>query len=154
VLLRIRVANVRSLRDEQELTFVVPDAEISAAARRVVLGGEQASRVLPLIGIFGANASGKSNVLAALVEMRTAVVESYAKRASYDGIPRSYFALEEKWKDEPSFFEVDIEIDGIRWTYGFELGPRRVEAEWLHSYPRGYRQVWLDRDASRINEFE
>lgn len=154
MLLRFRVANVRSLRDEQELSFVVPDSEVSAAARELRLGGDRPVNVLPLIGIFGANASGKSNVLAALVEMRTAVLNSYARWASYDGIPRNHFALDARQESEPSFFEADIVIDGIRWTYGFELGPTRVEAEWLHSYPRGHRQVWLDRDTSRSTPYE
>ncbi|MGW1257287.1 AAA family ATPase [Streptomyces sp. NPDC002513] len=154
MLLRFRVANVWSLRDEQELSFVVPEDETSAAARVVELPGGRSLGVLPLIGVFGANASGKSNVLAALVEMRNAVLNSYARWASYDGIPRSVFALDRKARKEPSFFEVDLVMDGVRWTYGFELGPSRVEAEWLHSYPRGYRQVWLDRDASREEAYE
>ncbi|MER7001636.1 ATP-binding protein [Dactylosporangium sp. NPDC000555] len=154
MLLRFRVANVRSLRDEQELSLVVPDGEVSAAAFELKFASDQSVSIFPLIGIFGANASGKSNVLAALVEMRTAVLNSYARWASYDGIPRSHFVLDTKKKAEPSFYEVDFTVDNIRWTYGFELGPTRVEAEWLHSYPRGHRQVWLDRDASRSVPFE
>nr|WP_223190704.1 ATP-binding protein [Streptomyces sp. TRM68416] len=153
-MLRFRVANVRSLRDEQELSFVVSDDETRAAVRQVELAGGRSVGVLPLIGIFGANASGKSNVLAALVDMRSAVLNSYARWASYDGIPRTVFALESKAANEPSFFEVDLVLDGVRWTYGFELGRARVEAEWLHSYPRGHRQVWLDRDASRGEAYE
>ncbi|WP_328487315.1 AAA family ATPase [Streptomyces zaomyceticus] len=155
MLLRFRTANVRSLRDEQELSFVVSEGESSAAARPVHLAGSGALGVLPLIGVFGANASGKSNVLAAMTDMRTAVLNSYARWASYDGIPRRTFELGSgKEEREPSFFEADLVIDGVRWTYGFELGPERVEAEWLHSYPRGHRQVWLDRDASRSEVYE
>lgn len=154
MLLRFRTANVRSLRDEQELSFVVPEGEASEAARPLELAGSGALGVLPLIGIFGANASGKSNVLAAMTDMRTAVLNSYARWASYDTIPRRAFALVAKDEGEPSFFEADLVIDGVRWTYGFELGPARVEAEWLHSYPRGHRQVWLDRDASRAEVYE
>ncbi|MGW7243107.1 AAA family ATPase [Streptomyces sp. NPDC054804] len=154
MLLRFRVANVRSLRDEQELSFVAPEAEEPFPARPVDLVGGRSLFVLPLIGIFGANASGKSNVLAALVDMRNAVLYSYARWASYDGVPRSVFALDSKGRDEPSFFEVDLALEGVRWTYGFELGGERVVAEWLHSYPRGHRQVWLDRDVSRAEEYD
>ncbi|MFG2137222.1 ATP/GTP-binding protein [Streptomyces sp. NPDC048650] len=154
MLLRFRVANVRSLREEQELSFVVADDEPSAAARPLELAGGRSPGVLPLIGIFGANASGKSNVLMALVDMRNAVLNSYAHWASYDGVPRKVFALDAEGVSEPSFFEVDLVIDGVRWTYGFELGAGRVEAEWIHSYPRGHRQVWLDRDASRAEVYE
>ncbi|MEO3859357.1 hypothetical protein [Acrocarpospora sp. B8E8] len=59
-----------------------------------------------------------------------------------------------KGEDDPSFFEADFVIDAVRWTYGFELGPTRVVAEWIHSYPRGHRQVWMDRDTSRAEVYE
>nr|WP_244501177.1 ATP-binding protein [Streptomyces sp. TP-A0874] len=123
-------------------------------ARRLVLAGDRSVDVFPLVGIFGANASGKSNVLAALTDMRNAVLNSYGRWASYDGTVRVPFALDAEVSDEPSFFEVDLTLDDVRWTYGFELGSERVEAEWLHSYPRGRRQIWLDRDASRQKEYQ
>lgn len=154
MLLRLRVANVRSLRDEQEVSFVASGEESSAAARSLTLGGDQSVSVFPLIGIFGANASGKSNVLTALTDMRSAVLNSYGRWASYEGTKRTAFALDAKSGNEPSFFELDLVLDGVRWTYGFELGSERVEAEWLHSYPRGHRQVWLDRDASRPRAYD
>jgi hypothetical protein len=154
VLLRFRVANVRSLREEQELSFVAPGDEPDGSAAPVDLAGGGSISVLPLIGIFGANASGKSNVLTAMTDMRNAVLNSYARWASYDGIPRQVFALNSKSESEPSFFEVDVVIDSVRWTYGFELGATCVESEWLHSYPRGRRQEWLDRDASRPDVFK
>ncbi|GHH32711.1 AAA family ATPase [Streptomyces candidus] len=158
MLLRFRAANVRSLRDEQELSFVVPEidpaSEPGDAVRPLELAGGKTAGVLPLIGIFGANASGKSSVLSAMTDMRTAVLNSYARWASYDGVPRKPFAFDEKAQREPSFFEVDLVIDSVRWTYGFELGSERIEAEWIHSYPRGHRQVWLDRDASRTEVYD
>ncbi len=153
VLLRFRTANVRSLRDEQELSFVAPDDQPSPVAHRLALGGDRSAFAFPLVGIFGANASGKSNVLAALVDMRGAVLNSYGRWAAYDGIPRRPFALDAKQAAEGSFFETDIVIDAVRWTYGFELGPDRVLAEWLHSYPHGQRQIWFDRDATRPEQY-
>jgi hypothetical protein len=157
VLLRFRTANVRSLRDEQELSFVAAEDEAGqegSVAREVRLAGDRTVAVHPLVGIFGANASGKSNVVAALVDMRRAVLNSYGRWASYDGIPRHPFALDAKEEPESSFFETDLVIDAVRWTYGFELGPKRVTAEWLHAYPRGQRQVWFDRDATRDEEYD
>jgi predicted ATPase len=155
VLLRFRVANVRSLRDEQVLSFVVPHGEESDAARAVSLSDGKSIQVYPLLGVFGANASGKSNVIVALKKMKEAVLGSYAQWTSYQGIPREEFALDPKAVAESTFYEADFVLeDGVRWTYGFELGARAVEAEWLHAYPKGRRQVWLDRDAARDNVFE
>ncbi|WP_326821070.1 AAA family ATPase [Streptosporangium sp. NBC_01756] len=150
MLLRFRTANVRSLRDEQELTLVAPPGATNVSEIELADG---TIGVYPLIGVFGANASGKSNVLAALRDMRDAVLDSYAQWASLKDIPRYVFSLDSRCVDEPSFFEVDVVIDGVRWTYGFELSAARVEAEWVHSYPRGRRQEWLDRDASRSDPY-
>ncbi|GAA4908460.1 ATP/GTP-binding protein [Streptomyces coeruleoprunus] len=155
MLLRFRVANVRSLRDEQELSFVVPEDEEGATARRLSLSDGKQLPVYPVLGIFGANASGKSNVITALKNMRKAVLRSYADWTSRDGIPRDEFALDAKAAAETSFYEADfVMADGVRWTYGFELSDRRVESEWLFAYPKGRRQVWVDRDASREKPFD
>ncbi|MEV0274773.1 ATP-binding protein [Streptomyces sp. NPDC050610] len=154
MLLRFRVANVRSLRAAQELSLVAPEDEDSAAARPLPLSDGKRLPVYPVLGVFGANASGKSNVIAALKQMREAVLSSYAAWTSYDGIPRDVFALDPGAADDPVFYEADVVLeDGVRWTYGFELGKRRVESEWLFAYPKGRRQVWFDRDASRQKEF-
>lgn len=155
MLLRFRASNVRSLRDEQELSFVVPSGEESDAARTVLLSDGKTLQVYPLVGIFGANASGKSNVIAALKKMREAVLGSYAEWTSREGIARDEFFLDSKAAAETTFYEADFVLaDLVRWTYGFELSDERVEAEWLHAYPKGQRQVWLDRDATRKDAFK
>lgn len=156
MLLRFRTANVRSLRDEKELSFVVPPGEESDAARTVGLSDGRQLQVYPVLGVFGANASGKSNVITALKKMREAVLHSYGPWTSYTGVPdREPFALDADSVAESTFYEIDFVLDdGVRWTYGFELGDSRVESEWLHAYPRGRRQVWLDRDATRENVYD
>jgi AAA15 family ATPase/GTPase len=138
MLLRFRVANVLSLRDEQELSFVVPPGENTAGARSVKLSDGKSLAVYPLLGIFGANASGKSNIVTALKRMREAVLNSYTGWTSRTDALREAFALDPEASKESSFYEVDFVLaDGVRWTYGFELGDGRLEAEWLHSYPKG-----------------
>lgn len=155
MLLRFRVANVRSLREEQELSFVAPEGDEGRGARRLRLSDGKELPLYPVLGIFGANASGKSNVITALKRMREAVLQSYAAWTSYEGIPRDEFALDPEAAAESTFYEVDFVLgDGVRWTYGFELGSTRVESEWLFSYPKGRRQVWFDRDASREKVYE
>ena len=154
MLLRFRVANVLSLRDEQELSFVVPPGEDTATARTVKLSDGKSLAIYPLLGIFGANASGKSNILTALKRMREAVLNSYTAWTSRPDALREAFALDPEASKESTFYEVDFVLaDGVRWTYGFELGDLRVEAEWLHSYPKGRRQEWLVREATGDREF-
>ncbi|MBO8186737.1 AAA family ATPase [Streptomyces spirodelae] len=156
MLLKFRVANFRSLRDEQELSFVPPPDEPSGMTRELSLSDGKHLAVFPVLGLFGANASGKSNVIVALREMKKAVLTSYAGWTAHERIPREPFALDPKSGADSTFFEVDFVLPEtrVRWTYGFELGDRRVESEWLHAYPKGRRQVWYDRDASRDQVYD
>lgn len=137
-----RAANVLSFREEWELSLLAPT------------GGDRAARnvdgllVSPVAAIFGANASGKSNVLKAMQWMRHAVLDSVADWARVKGVPRRPFALAREALRDASLFEVDVLIQGDRYVYGFEVSDERVESEWLHVFPKGSRrrQVWFERD--------
>jgi AAA domain, putative AbiEii toxin, Type IV TA system len=153
VLLGFTVANVLSLRDEQTLSLVSEGLEDTPARQTGIVADRRPVQALPVVGIYGANASGKSNVLGALRLMRQAVLESHAQWTQTDGVPRTPFALDPKASKAPSSFEIDLVIDKTRWVYGFELSDTQVEAEWLHVYPRGRRQVWFDRDAAAAESF-
>ncbi len=153
MLLGFTAANVLSLRDEQTLSLVSDGLEDSPTRPTGVVMEGRPVRALPVVGIYGANASGKSNVLGALRLVRAAVLDSHAEWTRVDGVPRRPFALDPKAAKTPSSFEVDLVIDKTRWVYGFELSDTEVEGEWLHVYPRGRRQVWFDRDASAAEPF-
>jgi hypothetical protein len=153
VLLGFTVANALSLRDEQTLSLVSDSLDDGPARLSGVVVERRPVRALSVVGIYGANASGKSNVLSALRLMRAAVLDSHAEWTRIDGVPRTPFALDPKAAKAPSSFEVDLVIDKTRWVYGFALDDSRVEAEWLHVYPRGRRQVWFDRDTSAAEPF-
>lgn len=153
MLLGFTATNVLSLRDEQTLSLVSDGLDDSPARPAGVVVEGRPVRILPVIGIYGANASGKSNVLSTLRMMRAAVLDSHAVWTRTVGVPRMPFALDPKAAKTPSSFEVDLVIDKTRWVYGFELSDTQVEGEWLHVYPRGRRQVWFDRDASDAEPF-
>jgi predicted ATPase len=156
VLLRFRVANYRSIREDQELSLVATEFNEGTARATGVRAEGREVRVLPVAGIYGANASGKSNVLMALEAMCDAVRRSFAEWAKEEGVPREPFALDPRARDETTLFEVDLLLgkQPVRYTYGFEVSDERVEAEWLHAYPHRQRQVWFDRDASRPDREE
>ncbi|MFB7911356.1 ATP/GTP-binding protein [Kitasatospora sp. NPDC056076] len=155
MLLSFRVANHRSIRDEQELSLVATEFNEGTGRDSGARSEGRPVHVLPAVGIFGANASGKSNVLAAMRFMREAVIESLATWGRDQGVPRQPFALAEDTSADTSLFEVDLLLGAegrkVRYTYGFELSDDRVESEWLHAYPSGRRQVWFDREADRLD---
>ncbi|WP_239065038.1 AAA family ATPase [Streptomyces sp. S4.7] len=151
VLLRFRVANHRSIRDERELSLIGTDLNEGTARDTGLRHDERAVTALPAIGVFGANASGKTNLMSALRDMRDAVRVSFADWQKSPGVPRKPFKLDPGSAEETSLYEVDLTLGRkpVRFTYGFELSDDRVEAEWLHAYPRGVREIWFDREADR-----
>ncbi|MFF4804625.1 ATP/GTP-binding protein [Streptomyces sp. NPDC001351] len=153
MLLSFRVANHRSIKDEVELSLVATELDGRFARKAGVRSQGRELKILPVVGVFGANASGKSNLLKAMHFMHKAVRESFAEWSKNPGVPREPFALDAEGRQETSLFEVELLLptggERVRYTYGFELSDERVEAEWLHAYPSGRRQVWFDRDASR-----
>ncbi|MEV6343761.1 ATP-binding protein [Actinoplanes sp. NPDC051851] len=131
-----RVTNHRSIRDEQEL-LLMP-------------GYEHRLSVLPVTAIFGANASGKSNLLDALRWFQSAVRGSYRSWEADGGIPRRPFRLDALSGIQPSVFVVDLLIDGVQYVYGVELDGTAVLEEWLHSYPHQRKRVIFERHGQTV----
>lgn len=152
MLLGFRVTNALSFRDEQHLSFVATELNDGSARPTGVRERGKEILVVPVLALYGANASGKTNVLAALRQMRAAVLGSLQWFSQRDPLRRIAFALDPKLREEPSFYEVDIVLDdGVRYTYGFEIDDDRVRGEWLHAYPKGRKQVWFDRVDGQID---
>ncbi|MDT0328242.1 AAA family ATPase [Nocardiopsis lambiniae] len=138
MLLSFRVENHKSIREEQQLllTPVYDDARPRKADWEAVT----------VAGIFGANASGKSNFLNALALMRDTVRWSMSGNEPGGGILRYPFAFEAEARERPSTFVVDLVLDGVRYTYGFAIDDERVVEEWLYSYPKKRKRVLFERE--------
>jgi AAA15 family ATPase/GTPase len=149
MLLRFRATNVLSLRDEQRLSFIGTELNDGSARSTTVRNGKPISTV-PVVAIYGPNASGKTNVLAALRLMRHAVLHSVSWVSQPTALRRTPFALDREYAGRPSLYEIDIVVDHVRYVYGFEINNDRILGEWLHAYPNGRRQVWFNRDKDDI----
>jgi hypothetical protein len=131
-----RVANHKSFRDEAEL-LLLPAYDKSRP-------------VVPVAGIFGANASGKSNLLDALRWLQTAVRESYAQWEPGAGVPRTPFRLDPDASGRSSAYCVELVLDEGRYTYGVAVDDRRVIEEWLYTYPHNRRRVIFERERDKV----
>ncbi|MGH3917200.1 MAG: AAA family ATPase, partial [Pseudonocardiaceae bacterium] len=114
MLIRFEVSNFRSIRDPVELSMVAVDHD-RAEARPIPNLGES---LLPLAAIYGPNASGKTNILAALTWLHTAVRDSL--RFWDDEIPIEPFAFADG-RGRPSEFTIESVISGVRFEYVVEL---------------------------------
>lgn len=137
MLLNFRTANHRSLRDEQQLSLT-PSYRADGPV-------DVDREAVPVIGTFGPNASGKSNVIDALVYMRNLVRGSLKESEPGTGIRRYPFALDPAGHEEPSTYVVDLFLEGGRHTYGFSVDDVQVTEEWMYSYPQKRKRVIFHR---------
>jgi len=150
-LLAFRAENVRSFRDEFELSLVSTRLAEEDVVRLVTWRqGGRPIGVLPLAGVFGANASGKSNVVKAMDDMRAHVLHSFRSGSPTGGIPRRPFLLDLAARREPSRFEIDLVLEGVRHEYGFVLDDERVLDEWAYRYPHGKAVRLFHRRGSNV----
>lgn len=147
MLIEFRVENHRSLRDEQVLTMEAGRIGDTADSRPRHVDGHSEC-LLPVAALYGANASGKSNVLNALAFMRETVLFSHRFWSPDEGVPRNQFAWGPR-RAEPSLFEVAILVENVRYQYGFLVSDECVLEEWLYAWPNAKKQIWFERDGSK-----
>lgn len=142
MLIEFRVENFKSFKGEQVLSMVASGSDKSLPDNCVKFGKLS---LLKAVGLYGANASGKSNLLNALSVMRTLIkysdekgVESYS-----DIVP---FRLDESMEAKPTSFEITFIVDDIRYQYGFKVRRECVLGEWLIAYPSGKPRLWFERE--------
>lgn len=85
--------------------------------------------------IYGANASGKSNLIQALAFMRQFVLLSSRDTQAEEPIDVESYRLSTETEHAPSHFEIVFCLEGRRFRYGFEVDSDRIHAEWLYHVP-------------------
>ena len=134
MLVNFRFENCRSFYNETNFSMeAIKDNELKdlntfTVNRKLMPKGE--NELLKSAVIFGANASGKSNVLKALNYMR-AVIQYSASQAPVVR-DNEYYAFYDKAFEEPSLYEIEIIQNNTYYKYGFELLNGRVIHEWLY----------------------
>jgi predicted ATPase len=151
MLLSFRGYNARSFRDLFELSLLSTRLSEPEVVREVHWreGGNPIG-VLPAAGIFGPNASGKSNLLRAISDMRRLVLTSFSGNTPDGPIETNPFLLGEDEGRAPTSYEVELVLDGIRHDYGFVVDSEGVREEWARRYPRGRAVNLLQRSGERI----
>jgi hypothetical protein len=143
MLLKFRVSNHASIRDEAELSMVAGDRHEDIATKYEPQADVTA---LPVTAIYGANASGKSNLVDALVYMRMVVLASHQSWRPGGPTHRSPFKLDKAWSQRPTTFAVNFTVDGEYFEYGFSLDDHRIVKEWLYSFPKRRPRVLFERN--------
>ena len=148
MLIEFSVANYRSFRDK--VTFSMVAGKLKAKNANLnetnLFTAHGDLKLLKSAALYGANASGKSNLIAAISFMDHFVRHSQSKSNPEGGIDVEPFRLSTVTDSEPSFFEIVFIVEDKRYRYGFELTTERVEAEWLYVASKVRESRLFERD--------
>lgn len=150
MLTKITVGNFKSFNEEVDLTMISSTKIRTKIDHRVKVG--YSTRVLKHAIIYGANAAGKSN----LIEFF-----SFFKYTLENGLPISSAKLfcknAEENEQRDSIFEIQMEIDGKFYAYGFtaRLAERWITGEWLYElYQNGVSRRIFERESNSKPELD
>ena len=115
ILLRFAFRNHRSFRDEAVFDLTRP----SLKTLKLPEGTRWADHVHHVDGVYGANASGKSNLLDALSYALRAIESSASTWLGAPEFPRAPFALDPARLGNPSEYELEFVSRGRRYDYRF-----------------------------------
>ncbi len=145
MLVEFRVKNFRSLRDEQVLSLVASADKTLLDTHALDTGLKAAPHLLKSAVMYGANASGKSNLIKALQYMRGVVLESAALQPGQTFDRLQPFRLDASSASLPTEFEVTFILDSVRYQYGFAMNAQRIVNEQLLVYKAFKPQRWFER---------
>ncbi|HIF9064089.1 TPA: AAA family ATPase [Photobacterium damselae] len=139
------VSNFKSIQDPQQLNLTkTAPSEHEESNTFEIDNGHTKHQLLNSVTLYGANASGKSNVITGLKTMREIVLQS-SKSQLGETLPYNPFKLSKLSRNEDTEFEVFFFVDGVKFQYGFTYNEKRISEEWLYAYPKTKAQKWFLR---------
>ena len=128
VILRFSVENYKSIAERKSIVFTpsaIKDNPINNVAALA-----DGTKYLKTCGIYGANSSGKSNLITAIARMKK-MIRSSIKMNDDDKLPYSPFLLDETSNVRPTLFELEFSNDDKHYRYGFSYTEKQIHEEWL-----------------------
>ena len=128
MLIQFKVSNFRSIGEEQVLSLL-PATNQKEHQENIL--HEEGHQALNVVTIYGANGSGKSNLMSAL-HLYVGIITNSSRNSSQALLPWMPFFLRVGWMDKPTSFEATFIIDGLRYRYGFQHNQTEIIKEWLY----------------------
>lgn len=124
MLARFNVGNFLSFKEVQEFSLL-KGRTINKSNR---IFDNKNVKLLKFASVFGANASGKSNLITSMMYAQNKIISS-----NWIRVKNSSFKLDSNYKNKPSYFEFEILINDKIYSYGFEIiiDKNEFTSEWL-----------------------
>jgi len=123
MIVEFSVKNFRSISDLQTVSFVATNLKSSKENESVDLNNivsDNGMKLLKTIGIYGANASGKSNIIKALEFFCDAISDLPSPESRLSKVSQP-FLYQNNSEDTESFFQIVLIVEGKKYRYGFTV---------------------------------
>ena len=154
MLQQFSVTNHRSIRERTTISLL---ATRDSSLRDCILSPDETQRashsashpygakaLVPVLALYGANAAGKSNLIHALLLMRSFVAGEHARPLKDAPLPQEPFAFTEG-NSLPTTLEVIYYFEGVKYAYGFSFDRKKIIEEYLYHWPNGREALIFSR---------
>lgn len=145
------VENYRSIKEMQTLSMSAANiiSKYKELDQENVFKHSPKLALLKSKAIYGANASGKSNLIRALVAFISIVVNSVKDDKVLTSRIES-FELSTETENQPSYFQLSFLLNKVYYRYGFEATDKEIKSEWLFGSPGKKEVSFFTREGSSI----
>lgn len=144
MLIRFTVENFLSFKDEVEFSMVA--GRTRRHKEHIITNGKKGDiRLLKAAVVYGANASGKSNLIKAMSFARDLIVKGTTGRQRIRVNP---YRFDVETVNAPSKFQFEIRCSDKTFCYGFEVDKTRVHSEWLYEIRSTSKNRYFERETN------
>ena len=147
MLLEFSVSNFRSIKDVQTLSFLATTMNEHEKSNTIQVTDK--IRLLKSTAIYGANGSGKSNLVKAMWAMVSFAKAPFEDRKKFEEHIQP-FKLNTSTRNEGSFFQIMFILDGKTYRYGFVYLKGKITSEWLFGTANKNEVEFFTRDEQKI----
>lgn len=147
MLLEFKVKNFLSFKDEVVFSMIASNLK-GHEEDNVFNAGK--IELLKSAVIYGANASGKTNLLAAMGFMQRMVLHSAKDTQSTEKLEVEPFRLSVQTENQPSEFEMLFMQKNVVYRYGFVIDREKIHKEWLYYVPKVKEKKLFERTEKNI----
>ncbi len=155
MIIEFGVKNFRSIKDLQVLSMVAAPikSKYPKLDQNNTIRISDKLSLLRSAAIYGANGSGKSNIVKAVIAMLVFIRDSFKDDKVGERMTEP-FVLNVETAEAPTFFQLTFICQEIKYRYGFEVYKNKVISEWLFGTPEKKEVYFFIREENeiRINE--
>ena len=148
MLVEFSVSNFRSIKEMQTLSFVA--TAMNEHEDTNVFQANEKTRLLKSVGVYGANSSGKSNLVKAVGAMLGFIKAPFDEKQKFQEQIQP-FKFNTATRNEGTFFQIMFILEGKTYRYGFVYNKGVIASEWLFGTAEKNEVSYFTREGKNIN---